>query len=145
MFKRLLIVCAGNICRSPVAAAMLRKRLPDLQVHSAGLGAVVGNGVEPKAKYIAESAGLDVEEHHARQLDTRMLTDADLVLVMSEGQRQELVRRWPEMRGKTLLMGKWLIQNESIDIPDPYHKSTEVFEHVHRLLQEATRLWAQRL
>lgn len=145
MFQRILIVCTGNICRSPVAAAMLQRRLPRLTVHSAGLGALVGQPVDARARQLAEADGLDVDAHEARQLDTGMLAEADLVLVMTDNQRQALAKRWPEARGKTLLLGKWLSQQQETDIPDPYRKSQDVFEHVHRLLHEATRLWADRL
>lgn len=145
MFQRILVVCTGNICRSPVAQAMLQQRLPNLTVESAGLGALVGQGVDGPAARLAEADGLDVETHRARQLDADLLAQADLVLVMTDGQRQALVKRWPEARGKTLLMGKWLNPTQTIDIPDPYRKSPEVFGHVHQLLQEATRLWAERL
>ena len=145
MFQRILVVCTGNICRSPVAATMLQQRLPRLTVDSAGLGALVGHPVDPQARRLAEADGLDVDAHEARQLDADLLGEADLVLVMTDGQRQALATRWPEARGKTLLLGKWLDSLNSTDIPDPYRKSPEVFEHVHRLLREATRLWADRL
>ena len=145
MFQRILIVCTGNICRSPVAQAMLQQRLPNLTVKSAGLGALVGQPVDERARRLAEADGLDVASHQARQLDADQLAEADLVLVMTSGQRQALAKRWPEALGKTLLLGKWLNQAHEIEIPDPYRKSAEVFEHVHRQLQEATRLWADRL
>ncbi|EWH02436.1 low molecular weight protein-tyrosine-phosphatase [Halomonas sp. BC04] len=145
MFQRILIVCTGNICRSPVAAAMLQQRLPHLTVTSAGLGALAGQSVDAQARRLAEANRLDVSSHQARQLDTDLLAEADLVLVMTDGQRQAVAKRWPEVRGKILLMGKWLADQEGSDIPDPYRKSPEVFAHVHRMLNEATRLWAQRL
>ncbi|RCV91019.1 low molecular weight protein-tyrosine-phosphatase [Billgrantia montanilacus] len=145
MFQRILVVCTGNICRSPVAEVMLQQRLPHLTVTSAGLGALIGQPVDAQARRLAEANRLDVSSHLARQLDADLLAEADLVLVMTDGQRQAVAKRWPEVRGKILLMGKWLAQQEGIDIPDPYRKSPEVFEHVHRLLDEATRLWAERL
>ena len=55
MFERILVLCTGNICRSPVAAAMLAARLPDKRIESAGLGAMEGQGVEPKARALAEA------------------------------------------------------------------------------------------
>lgn len=145
MFDHILIVCTGNICRSPVAAAMLRKRLPERRFESAGLGALVGQGVEPKALQLAMADGFDVAGHQARQLDVDMMTNADLVLVMSDGQRREIASRWPEMLGKTMRLGKWLEDGDGRDIPDPYRKSHEVFKHVHRMLLQATDGWASRL
>lgn len=143
MFQRLLVVCAGNICRSPVAEAMLRRALPQRQVGSAGLGALEGQGVEPTARALAEADGLEVADHVARQLTRELLADADLILVMSAGQRRAVGELAPEALGKTMTLGKWL--PGSPDIPDPYRKSREAFEHVHRLLQQATDEWAKRL
>ncbi|WP_445157956.1 low molecular weight protein-tyrosine-phosphatase [Halomonas sp. E14] len=145
MFQHILVVCTGNICRSPVAAAMLRQRLPGRDISSAGLGALVGSDVEPRARALAEADGIEVGAHKARQLDTDLLSQADLILVMSDGQRREIGKQWPEMLGKTLRLGQWLEGGEGRDIPDPYRKSTEVFEHVHRLLAQASETWASRM
>lgn len=145
MFDHILIVCTGNICRSPIAAAMFRKRLPERHFDSAGLSALVGQGVEPKALQLALADDLDVAGHQARQLNGDMLTNADLVLVMSDGQRREIGSRWPEMLGKTMRLGQWLEDGTGRDIPDPYRKSHEVFKHVHQLLLQATDGWASRL
>lgn len=147
MFQHILVVCTGNICRSPVAAAMLAAALPGSRVSSAGLGALVGHGVEPTARELAEGDGLDLADHQARQLSGTMLAEADLILVMSEGQRHAVADLAPEALGKTMLLGKWLDagRGRGREIPDPYRKSREVFEHVHQLLGQATNEWARRL
>lgn len=124
MFNRILVVCAGNICRSPVAEAMLRQALPGRQLSSAGLGALVGHGVEPTARALAEADGLDVANHQARQLTAEMLGDADLVLVMSPGQRRAVGELAPQALGKTMLLGKWL--PDEPEIPDPYRDRKSV-------------------
>lgn len=144
MFQRILIVCTGNICRSPIAAAMLGQRLPRRQIDSAGLGALEGQGVAPQARILAEAEGIDLSGHQARQLTTDMLVAHDLILVMSEGQRRVVGELAPEVLGKTLLMGRWL-DVAGRDIPDPYRKSDEVFAHVHQLLKDATDSWVARL
>ena len=145
MFQHILVVCTGNICRSPVAAAMLAATLPGRRVDSAGLGALVGHGVEPTARELAEADGLDVANHQARQLTEAMLQAADLILVMSEGQRHAVADLAPAALGKTMLLGKWLDGGKGREIPDPYRKSREAFEHVHGLLREATAAWVKRL
>lgn len=145
MFQHILVVCVGNICRSPVAAAMLRERLPGRHIESAGLGALVGQGVEPAARALAEADGLDVDGHQARQLSAAMLVAADLVLVMSEGQRRAAAELAPAALGKTLLLGRWLDGGSGREIPDPYRRDAEVFRVVHGLLREATESWAGRL
>lgn len=145
MFHHILVVCTGNICRSPVAAAMLARALPGRIVESAGLGALVGQGVEPTARALAEAGGLEVAGHRARQLTPEMVRRADLVLVMSEGQRLAVSELVPEALGKTLLLGHWLEESQRRQVPDPYRKSRQVFEEVHELLRLATDRWATRL
>ncbi|MFG6158391.1 low molecular weight protein-tyrosine-phosphatase [Halomonas sp. 1390] len=145
MFQHLLVVCTGNICRSPVAAAILARDLPHLRVESAGLGALIGHGVEPTARALAEADGLEVAGHRARQLTAEMLRQADIVLVMSEGQRQAVADLVPEALGKTLLLGRWLDSGRGPEIPDPYRQAPAVFDEVHRLLREACEAWATRL
>jgi protein-tyrosine phosphatase len=145
-FTHLLIVCTGNICRSPVAAALLKGRLPQLTIESAGLGALVGNGVDDSARALAEAAGLDVSHHQARQVTPEMIQRADLVLVMSEGQRLAVGKLVPAAIGKTLLFGHWLGEGgRGEEIPDPYRKSREAFEHVYRQLERAANAWQCRL
>ncbi|WP_346795503.1 low molecular weight protein-tyrosine-phosphatase [Halomonas sp. Bachu 37] len=145
MFQRILVVCTGNICRSPVAEALLRQRLPERQISSAGLGALVGKPVELQAAQLAEADGLDVSDHQARQLTPAMIQEADLILVMSEGQRRAVGKQAPQALGKILLLGRWLNDGAGRDIPDPYRKSVETFERVHGLLKDATLAWAEKL
>ncbi|WFM70012.1 low molecular weight protein-tyrosine-phosphatase [Halomonas sp. CKK8] len=145
MFNRILVLCTGNICRSPVAAAMLAAKLPEKQIETAGLNAMEGHGVEPRARALAEAEGLDVSEHTARQVTLDILQSADLVLVMSDGQRHAVGQMDPAALGKTMLLGRWLEGGQGREIPDPYRKSREAFEQVHALLKEATGEWARRL
>jgi protein-tyrosine phosphatase len=145
MFSTILVVCRGNICRSPVAAAMLAGCLPSHKVSSAGLTACVGEGVDPLARQLAEADGLDVSQHIARQLETALIDQANLVLVMSSEQRRMIANQWPEALGKTLRLGHWLANGQGMDIPDPYRKPSAVFQHVHEMLKQATHCWLDKL
>jgi protein-tyrosine phosphatase len=144
MIEQVLVVCRGNICRSPVAAAMLRQLCPGKRVESAGLAALVGLGVDPVARRLAEAEGLNVSDHMARQLSHEMLQQTDLVLVMSQGQRLAVGELSPAALGKTMLYGHWLEGNLA-EIPDPYRKSAEAFKHVHQQLRHAANVWAEKL
>ncbi len=149
-YKHILVVCQGNICRSPVAEAMLRQALPQKQIRSAGLQAMVGNAADPTAAEIASHHGLDLSAHEARQINEEMVQWADLILVMSQNQRHMLAHKMPEAMGKTLLLGHWIRAqgtraNNGLDIPDPYKKSRDVFEHVHKLMSDGVGLWAKKI
>mgnify|MGYP003657269638 CR=1 FL=1 len=149
-YQHILVVCLGNICRSPVAEAMLKKQLPERHIQSAGLQALVGQGVDITAGEIATAAGLDVSEHKARLISPEMVQWADLILLMSQSQRRHLGNEYPSALGKSLLLGHWVRTQSAdassgIDIPDPYKKSREVFEHVHKLMHEASTLWAEKI
>lgn len=145
MFDRILVVCTGNVCRSPVGEALLKRHFPAKRVESAGLAALVGQGVDPNALRLGEADGLELGSHRARQVTLELLQDAELILVMSEGQRRAINDLSPTAMGKTMLYGRWLEGRQGVGIPDPYRKSPEVFAHVHRLLTQAAEAWAQRL
>lgn len=145
MFERILLVCTGNVCRSPVGQALLKRRFSSLCIESAGLNAMVGHGVETTARRLAEADGLDVSHHRARQLTSGMLEEAELILTMSERQRRRVCELTPTARGKTLLFGHWLDDGTGTEIPDPYLKSPELFAFVHERLSAAARSWADRL
>jgi protein-tyrosine-phosphatase len=84
---RVLVVCTGNTCRSPMAEGLLRDRFAELgvdaEVRSAGTFAVIGAPAQPHAVATAARAGVDITSHVARQLDDRMVAWADTVLCMA--------------------------------------------------------------
>lgn len=140
MFKSILVVCIGNICRSPTGEALLKSKLQgrDIQVSSAGLGALVGKPVDATAIQVMAAAGHQLPEHQARQLTSEMLRAADLVLVMEQKHLQAVHSMAPEARGKTFLFGKW---SDNREVPDPYRQQLPAFEHVFRILDESASAW----
>ncbi|WP_297791904.1 low molecular weight protein-tyrosine-phosphatase [uncultured Marinobacter sp.] len=143
MINDILVLCVGNICRSPVAEALLKANLPGKTIESAGLGALVDHEADPTAAELAHRVGLDLTEHRARQITTEQLRRADLILVMSEAQRAQVRAKDPVAAGKTMLLTHWLPGKP--DIPDPYKKSREAFEHVHQMLQDSVKAWLPKL
>lgn len=140
MFKSILVVCVGNICRSPTGEALLISKLEgrNIQVSSAGLGALVGKPVDATATQVMAAAGYQLPEHSARQLTADMLRESDLVLVMEQKHLQSVHAMAPEARGKTFLFGKW---TDSCEVPDPYRQQLPAFEHVFRILDKAADAW----
>lgn len=144
MVKKILIVCIGNICRSPTAENLLRGALApsNIEVSSAGLAALVGSPIEPTARIVLEEHGLLPEEHNAIQLTPQAVSESDLVLVMEQRHINGVLNIAPEARGKVLLLGKW---QDDREISDPYRQGKPAFVHAYALIEEAVHAWAQRL
>lgn len=142
MFNSILVVCTGNICRSPIGERLLRKALPDKKVDSAGTGALVDNPADASAIAVAERNGLSLEGHKGKQFSSSLGRSYDLILVMEKSHLEQIARSAPELRGKTMLYAHWLNQR---DVPDPYRKSDEAFDSVYKLIEQAGACWAEKL
>jgi protein-tyrosine phosphatase len=142
MFNRILVVCVGNICRSPTAELLLKAALPAKHISSAGLGALVGHDMDAQARSVAEQQGLFCPKHHARQLTRELCHQAELILVMENRHREGVTQLCPEARGKVFLLAQGLVPS---DIADPYRKSDAVFAQTYEQLQLACAAWVQRL
>jgi protein-tyrosine phosphatase len=103
-----LVVCIGNICRSPMAEALLALALPGMTIQSAGLGAVIGAPADPISIALMAEAGLDISTHRGQQISTPLVMNAELVLVMDRQQQQEVHRRYPTSAGKVFCLGEQL-------------------------------------
>lgn len=143
MIRHILVVCDGNICRSPVAERMLKNKVPEkIEVTSAGLVALVGQDIEPTARAVAGENGLECDIHRARLVTGDMCQWADVILVMERHQKERLTMQFPETSGKIMLIGHWL---EDREVPDPFQQGRGAHEEAYRLLSEATDEWARRI
>ncbi|MDW2075384.1 low molecular weight phosphotyrosine protein phosphatase [Vibrio sp. 1863] len=146
MFNKILVVCVGNICRSPFGEHALKQRLPSKQVDSAGLGAeksgLVGKPADPMAVEVSDGLGMDLSGHQSQQLTSSLCAQYDLILVMEKGHIEALTEIAPEARGKTMLFGEWIGKK---DIPDPYRQSKEAFDYAYQLIEQSADAWAAKL
>lgn len=142
MFKSVLVVCTGNICRSPVGERALAALCPNLTVSSAGIGALVGKDVDKDAAAVAAAHGVKIDKHTARQITAEILVAHDLVLVMGPEHRQYVRENFPQASGKTMMFDKWE-RDEGIE--DPYRQSLEFHELVFAEIDKSARSWAKRL
>jgi protein-tyrosine phosphatase len=142
------MVCIGNICRSPMAEALLvhrlKERVPGLKVTSAGLGALVGRPADPIAVELMKERGLDISAHRAQQLTEQLVKDAELVLVMDKDQQRRVESQWPMARGRVRRIGSL----GDFDVPDPYGRSREAFEKARELIEHGVdelveKLWGK--
>ena len=144
MINRVLIVCVGNICRSPMAESALRHRLGGngVVVESAGLAALAGSPVDPLAESVLAEHGLSAKSHVARQVGASLINAADVVLAMDRRHISAIHALVPHARGKTFLLGKW---QGDIEIADPYGRQQQAFEQAYRLIDEAVDSWRMHL
>jgi protein-tyrosine phosphatase len=143
--KQVLVVCIGNVCRSPTAEFLFRQKLGDsdnVHVSSAGLGALVGRPMDGHAMQILHERGIDATTHRARQLEPDMLREADLVLAMSRRHLRAAVRLAPDASDKMFLLDKW---HEASDVPDPYRRPRRAFEHAYALIDRGVDSWLRHL
>lgn len=114
MFDRVLVVCVGNICRSPYGEHVLRKHFPNKKVASAGIG-VTKSGLENKpadntAIEISKVRGINLAQHCSQQLTSELCSNYDLILVMEKGHIKALNEIAPEARGKLCCLVSGLVR-----------------------------------
>ncbi|EGQ7676991.1 low molecular weight phosphotyrosine protein phosphatase [Vibrio parahaemolyticus] len=146
MFSNILVVCVGNICRSPTGERLLQQLLPDKQISSAGIAVeksrLTGKPADETARLVASERGIYLLDHKAQQLTAQLCAKQDLILVMEQGHIDALTELVPEARGKAMLFGHWI---GSVDIPDPYRQSREAFEHALSLIENAAHAWVKKI
>lgn len=144
MIQRILVVCVGNICRSPTAEILLRREVPraGLLVESAGLAALTGAGIDPRAAEVLAAHGLDPSGHVARQVTPAMIDGADLVIAMEKRHLAALHAIAPHARGKAHLLGRW---EGDLEVRDPYRQPREAFGETYAVIERLVAGWRRRL
>ncbi|MFB7586611.1 low molecular weight protein-tyrosine-phosphatase [Streptomyces sp. NPDC056169] len=144
---RVCFVCTGNICRSPMAEHVFRRR-----VEEAGLGGVVevdsagtggwheGHGADPRTVTVLEENGY-TSAHSARQFRASWFPALDLVIALDEGHVRELraLARTPEEAAKIRLLRSYdPAAGDALDVPDPYYGDRESFEECLEMVEAAS-------
>jgi len=119
----ILFICTGNVCRSPMAAGLMRQRLAQEglghhQVASAGVWALDGRPASDHAVTVMAERGIDISEHIAHTVTADDMAEADLVLVMSRDQAQVLRNTWPQYDWKVHRLSEMAGKRQ--DVSDPY-------------------------
>ena len=140
MKKKLLFVCTGNTCRSPLAkvlaeAALAQAVLTHWVVDSAGLTAFPGQSASGEALAVARDSGLDLSLHQSKPLSEKLLAEADLVLVMTRNHKQALLSALPHVADKVHTLKDFV--GEDGDVADPFGGGPTQYQQT---AQELTRL-----
>jgi protein-tyrosine phosphatase len=136
--KHIMTLCLGNICRSPLAEALLARELPEHTVWSAGLGALVGNPADPLAVAVGAAHGLDIRTHRAQQVSSWLCQQVQMIMVMEQAHKAQLEQQFPMMRGKVFGLGQF-------DIADPYQQPIEAFDSAYAAIAQGVAVWVPRI
>lgn len=135
----ILIVCTANICRSPVAEALLRDHLQHAglqwQVTSAGTWAETGQSASTYGIELMAERGLDISRHRSKVVDGSLVAEADLVLCMESGHAEALRFEYPRLAHKIYMLTE--MSGRRYSVPDPYGGPRKEYE---RMIGELTGL-----
>jgi protein-tyrosine-phosphatase len=155
-----LFVCTANMCRSPMAMALLRKRLQDAgltgwQVDSAGTWAREGDPAASGSQQVMEERGLDLKDHRSRPVSYDLLREYDLILTMTRSHQEALQVEFKELRDRVHMLTAMV--GFPYDVPDPiggplneFRESAKEIDSLlargfHRIVETATSNEALRL
>lgn len=138
-----LIVCVGNLCRSPMAEGLLRRALAvepalSMAVESAGTHAPSGQPADAHAVAVMRRHGMDIDAHRSRLLTAPLCAQFDLILTMDRPQRSEIIRRFPQAGGKVFIL-------DEQPVPDPFGRPEHVFVECFHQMAQAVDRWQFRI
>ncbi len=144
--KRILFVCTGNTCRSPLAQLMLDKYLSRertyfldrYEIISRGISAVFGlSASDSVVSILKDEESIDARRFFSKRLDRYTLLSSDLIFTMEDAQKNHLLKLEPTIEGRVFNLKKFLSPGLERDIPDPIAGSYETYENVYSLIKEA--------
>ncbi|MDC0571043.1 low molecular weight phosphotyrosine protein phosphatase [Flavobacteriaceae bacterium] len=138
---KILMVCLGNICRSPLAEGIMRSKLPNTHflIDSAGTsGFHSGNAPDPRSIEVAQKNGLDISQQKSRPFRAYDLEEFDVIFVMDKSNYRDVIRHVQneDERQKVKLILNYP-SSKTVEVPDPYYGGKNGFDHVYNLLEEA--------
>jgi len=147
---KILMVCLGNICRSPLAEGILKSKLPEstFLIDSAGTANYhVGNSPDPRSITVGKKYGIDISNLKGRQFSVNDFDSFDLIYVMDESNYRNVISiaRSEHDKSKVKFILNEIYPNQNYDVPDPYYGGDHGFENVYKMLVEACTIIANSL
>jgi len=150
MSVKILMVCLGNICRSPLAEGIMASKLPKdkFTVDSAGTGSWhIGHAPDARSIATAKKNKLDISKQKGRQFSTIDFETYDCIYVMDKSNYDDVIQlaQTPEQKNKVQIILNELYPNENVDVPDPYFGMPNGFDIVYNMLNEVCDIIANKL
>jgi protein-tyrosine phosphatase len=150
MSVKIVMVCLGNICRSPLAEGILASKLPKdkFTVDSAGTGSWhIGQSPDDRSVAVAQKNGLDISYQSGRQFSRTDFDTFDYIYVMDNSNYDNVIAlaETKEQKEKVILIMNELYPSQNKDVPDPYFGMHNGFDIVYAMLDEACDVIAQKL
>jgi protein-tyrosine phosphatase len=147
---KILMVCLGNICRSPLAEGILASKLPNNKflVDSAGTGSWhIGRSPDNRSIATAKKNGLDITNQRGRQFSKNDFDAFDYIFVMDNANYKDVIdlAKNETQKQKVKLILDIVFPNENVDVPDPYYGVANGFDMVYQMLDEACEIIAKKL
>jgi protein-tyrosine phosphatase len=147
---KILMVCLGNICRSPLAEGLLAAKLPKDKffVDSAGTGTYhIGKQPDQRSILTAQKKGLDISYQKARQFTPRDFEDFDYIFVMDNTNYDDVISlaKNEDHKNKVQLILNELFPGDNVDVPDPYYGLQNGFDMVYEMLDETCEILSKKL
>ena len=147
---KILMVCLGNICRSPLAEGILASKLPNdkFLVDSAGTGSWhVGRAPDNRSIATAKKNGLNITNQRGRQFTRKDFDAFDYIFVMDNSNYNDVIHlaKSETQKEKVQLILDAIFPNENVDVPDPYYGTVNGFDMVYQMLDEACEVIAKKL
>lgn len=136
----LLFICTGNICRSPMAEYLMRKRLgtkSPWQIGSAGINTFNGQAASPEGVEVLAEMGIDMRAHRSQRLTRDLVDDASILVVMTASHRDQIVSQYRDAREKVFLLRSFAPGNRSGDIDDPIGSPSDVYRTTRDAIDDA--------
>jgi protein-tyrosine phosphatase len=133
--RKILFLCYGNICRSPVAEKVAERLMPGMKIASAGFFPTEKRKTPGNVQSAAKSIGVDLSTWSSRRVDQEMVHSADLVVLLDLYNFRDYRREFPDDLNKVLFLGRFL-DPPQLTITDPYDKSADETLRIIKLIEE---------
>lgn len=134
---RILFVCTGNTCRSPMAEAILKsKQLPGVEVKSAGVYAPNGGEASANAKVVLTENNL-IHDHHSSTLTREQIDWATLILTMTQSHKGLIMNQYPFAADKTFTLKEFAEEPGQLDVADPFGGDEQIYREAFKEIQKS--------